>query len=361
MLNQPRDLTSIINSLSRADASQYSMLKQSFIHSQNSRTRDRRGNTFKQEIDSIIRFVDSRQEDRELRALATGLIRTGSYLCVNSQRLKLFVRRCKSSINNGFQQLGFESVKSRSRSNACLTAALPSIANQTNLGRQWTVRCIEKSGPPSATPQIGASIAHESPVSISPNSIITDSPTGFSTFQQMARERPKSAAPFVKSLLPVPILTSKSPLPMPKIMCSSNNGSYSSLPVQQNSSSTMTSPFLLDIAPPVQEDTLNDFQSQSNDIFSSWDLNFGLFGASSPTSTQATPIKSSSLSEAASSNNTSSFSSEMAPNQDSAFSFDQLSMDLHPFDDTNFTAFQDTNCSFTNDNWYSEEGVAVRI
>ena len=355
MLDQQGDLPSIIDSLSRADASQYSLLKQSFIHSQNSRSRDRRGNTFKQEIDSIIRFVDSREEDRELRALATGLIRTGSYLCVNSQRLKLFVRRCKSSINNGFQQLGFESVKSRSRSNQCLTAALPSIANQSNLGRQWTVRCIDKPEQLSGTMHTTDSHPHDTPVpSISP--LIGQSNT---TFQQMIIERPKSAAPFVKSLLPVPILTSKSPLPIPKII-GPNNSSFSSLPTQHTTpSSNITTPFLLDIAPPVQEDSLNDFQMQSNDIFSSWDMNFGSLETSSSNSAQSIIAKPSSQSEVTSSTN--SLSSEILQNQDPIFSFDQLSMDLHPFDDTAFTSFQDTNFSVSNDNWYSEEGVVVRI
>ena len=161
----------------------------------------------------------------------------------------------------------------KSRSNACLTASLPSIANQTNLGRQLTVRCIEKQGPPVGTTQTANSLLHDSPLSPT-NSVLLDSSTSYSAFQQMMRERPKSAAPYVKSLLPVPIMTSKSPLPMPKITGSLNNSSFSSLPVQQNSpSSNITTPFLLDIAPPVQEESLNDFQTQTNDIFSSWDLN----------------------------------------------------------------------------------------
>lgn len=63
--------------------------------------------------------------------------------------------------------------------------------------------------------------------------------------------------------------------------------------------------------------------------------------------------KSSSISERVSSNN-----SEM---QDSVFPYDQLSMDLPPFDDTNFTSLQDTNCTLINDNWYQEEGVAFWI
>ncbi|OHT12586.1 hypothetical protein TRFO_03596 [Tritrichomonas foetus] len=192
-LNLARDIPDPSFSLSRADAIEYAKIQESFIHSQNARVRDRRGNSFKNELDTIIRFVDSRPEDRELRALATGLVRTGSYLCVNSQRLKNFVHRCKSSINNGFQQLGFDSVKSRSRSNACLAAALPSIANQSNLGRQWTVRCIEKYN-------------------------LQPQPTDQSLLpQSFSIERPKSVVPVIRTPLPIPILSSKNPLPVPKI------------------------------------------------------------------------------------------------------------------------------------------------
>lgn len=338
-LNQSRDTESPTSSLSRADAIEYMRLKESFIHSQSSRTRDRRGNTFKQEIETIIRFVDSRQEDRELRALATGLIRNGSYLCVNSQRLKLFVRRCKSSINNGFQQLGFESVKSRSCSNACLTSALPSIASQTNLGRQWTVRCIEKPVSSNGTTQATLPISQEAPPPSIPASHALGSPpkSGNSTFQhQLLLERPKSAAPFVRSLLPIPILTSKSPLPIPKIIGQNSSSintinSFSSIPVQQNA--PPITPFLVDIPPPEQEDTFNEFTTQSNDVFSSWDLNIETLDNSTSTSTE------SSLNGAvASSSNSSSFSSEMS-GQDSVFSFDQTSADLHPFDDMAFKLF----------------------
>ena len=217
LANNARDLTDPFCALSRADACEYTRLQESFIRTQNAHVRDRRVSSFKQEIDSIIRFVDSRPEDRELRALATGLVRTGSYLCVNSQRLKNFVRRCKSSINNGFQHLGFDSVKSRTRSNSCLAAALPSIATQSNLGRQWTVRCID----------------------------------------QIVLERPKSAAPVIRNPLPMPILNAKEPLPVPKIDTSRYKQSSGSPPVFETQQTL--------------ELDLETQQIQNDPFFSSWE------------------------------------------------------------------------------------------
>lgn len=130
------------DSLSRADAEEYRRLRDSFSASS---SHDRHQATFQQEIKNIIQFVERSKEDREERALAAGLIYTGTYFCVNTQQLKKLIGRCKSSINSGFQQMGFMSMKMKTRARSCLFSALPSLMNDTSSARQWTVRSYPSS------------------------------------------------------------------------------------------------------------------------------------------------------------------------------------------------------------------------
>ena len=135
--NDPTDL------LSRIDAEEYRRLRESFS---SPATHDRHQATFQQEIKNIIQFVERSKEGREERALAAGLVYTGTYFCVNTQQLKKLIGRCKSSINSGFQQMGFLSMKMKTRARSCLLAALPSLLNDTGSSRQWTVRAYSSPG-----------------------------------------------------------------------------------------------------------------------------------------------------------------------------------------------------------------------
>lgn len=123
-------------SLSQQDRDEYNRLRDSFgLQQQN-----RHSYTFQQEITKILMFVDRTSENREQRAIAAGLFYSGSYFCVNTQQLKKLICRCKSSINNGFQQLGYTTIKVKPRVSSCLKASLPSVASNPSLCRQWTVR-----------------------------------------------------------------------------------------------------------------------------------------------------------------------------------------------------------------------------
>lgn len=341
--DQQRELPEPTITLSRADAAEYCRLKESFVHSQNSGIRDRRGNSFKNEIETIIRYVDRRPEGRESRALATGLIRAGSFLCVNSQRLKSFVCRCKSSINNGFQQLGYESVKARNQANSCLASTLPSLSkNNPNLSRQWTVRTMETSKNPIAVihSTSSARLKHEIPMTdlSKVNQIESLELTPHLAFPNFALqiERPKSAAPCVRPLLPVPILTSKSPLPIPKINNIPINSIHQSVhqpPLAKSASSIpMPSeniqplPFLEEIEPPLQEEYFTPWGSE----LQTDGINFS--GESSRTD-----------SSFSSPNPTDDVSLFLSPSHESYFSLDTPnSLDLNPFDE-GFTSFQESN------------------
>lgn len=123
------------------DQASYRALKDS-IGRKSSKDSERHSLSFQNELRQIVAFVDQRLEDREKRALSTGFIHAGSFICVNTRQLKQFVGRCKSSINNGFQALGFVSVKTKAKARSCLLSVLPSLTDDPVQSRQWTVRCL---------------------------------------------------------------------------------------------------------------------------------------------------------------------------------------------------------------------------
>lgn len=139
----PPYLVNPIESLSAEDGEYYMALQASFPETSHLTARDRKNNSFRKEVTQIIDFVDRRDEDREVRACATGLVKVGNLLCVNTRQLKKLIHRCKSSINNGLQHLGFTAVKLKPGDDRLLAAALPGIAHYPCIARQWTVRSCD--------------------------------------------------------------------------------------------------------------------------------------------------------------------------------------------------------------------------
>ena len=142
-LSPPCYVTDPISSLSPEDRECYTALQMSFAQAGHPTSRDRRATSFCEEIARILRFVDRRNEDRELRVFAAGVAKMGNVMCVNTRQLKKLLRRCKSSINNSFQQIGFVAVKMKPCDDPKIAEFLPGIANFPFIVRQWTVRSCQ--------------------------------------------------------------------------------------------------------------------------------------------------------------------------------------------------------------------------
>lgn len=134
--------------------------------------------SFQHDLNAVLRFIDRRPERREERAILAGLYTTGSFICVNTRMLKSAMGRCKSSLNNGFQSLGFVSAKAKSKQ--WFASCLPSLVGDPNIFRQWTIRCAEGALPrapaakcsaarqPLPIPQLGCGSAGDAPESPPP-------------------------------------------------------------------------------------------------------------------------------------------------------------------------------------------------
>lgn len=127
--------------MSEEDRTEYLALRAKFRNHQTSTQRDRSTPSILQDLGQILAFVDKQAAGREYRAIVCGVYKHGNYLCVNTQQLKSTMNRCKSSINNGFQQLGFSSVKTRMRQH--LIDIIPCLNGDPVTLRRWTVRSCE--------------------------------------------------------------------------------------------------------------------------------------------------------------------------------------------------------------------------
>ena len=122
------------------DRKAYALLYHS-THDKNDGRKENHLISFQKDLNSVMSFIERRPECREERAIISGFYFTGSFICVNTRQLKFLMGRCKSSLNNGFQSLGYMSAKAKSKQ--WFMNCLPSLLNDNNLFRQWTIRCLE--------------------------------------------------------------------------------------------------------------------------------------------------------------------------------------------------------------------------
>jgi hypothetical protein len=115
-------------------------LRAVFHQQQKNPVKDRRLVSFFNELQTVLEYTERSSSGFEERCIMAGVAFGGSFISVNTQQLKAFVGRCKSSINGSFQQLGFLALRTKAKARKCLLRCIPSMADQESLIRQWTVR-----------------------------------------------------------------------------------------------------------------------------------------------------------------------------------------------------------------------------
>lgn len=126
--------------LSREDRMIFNHLRDSFGHKINTVKEDRHRISFTQEIQMIINFVERLPDNRDVRAINAGFAFFGAYICINTRQLKKVMSRCKSSINSSLQSLGYSSIKTKSKTFECLRTVIPTLGEDQDIAKQWTVR-----------------------------------------------------------------------------------------------------------------------------------------------------------------------------------------------------------------------------
>jgi hypothetical protein len=126
--------------LSSEEQGEFAKLYAGFHQKQRISSKDRRSATFHGELEQVLRFVEHGTTFKEHRCIVAGICFAGPYVCINTRLLKNLLGRCKSSINGIFQQLGYSTLRTKSKARLCVVGCMPSLGVQQDFVRQWAVR-----------------------------------------------------------------------------------------------------------------------------------------------------------------------------------------------------------------------------
>lgn len=126
--------------MSVKEKQEFLQLRDQFHQNQKASMKDRRLVSFGNEMQMVLKYTEKSDTFRENKCILIGIAFAGPFICVNTRQLKTFLGRCKSSINGSFQQLGYVALRTKSKARNCVLSVLPSLSNEPNLLRQWSVR-----------------------------------------------------------------------------------------------------------------------------------------------------------------------------------------------------------------------------
>ena len=254
------------NELSEDDKNEYQNLRENFqqqhlVHSKG------RSNSFSFQTDlrNVLAFIERSPDNQEIRSIVCGVCFGNSFVCVNTRQLKFLIGKCKSSINNGFQHLGY--VSSKNKVKTCLITALPKLLNDPTLMRQWTVRCADANALPIRkllmtsqqrpllpTPQINFYTHREA----LPMPLFTSSP------------KDDSDAPVFPNLIPRPLSTPILPPNIPTFTLYDEDNIYDPSFFQKDD---------IPFSDTRESITFDDNNNNNNNNNSDWSVRFSLTGA----------------------------------------------------------------------------------
>ena len=126
--------------LPNEDRAEFLRLRNQLHSYQKPTGKDPRVVTFRKELLAVLKFIERDEAHREERSILTGIAFAGPFICVNTRLLKSFLGRCKSSINGGFQQMGYVAIRTKAKARSCIVTVMRSLTSDPALLRQWTVR-----------------------------------------------------------------------------------------------------------------------------------------------------------------------------------------------------------------------------
>ena len=95
---------------------------------------------FSQITELIEAYIQKDNTGTNERALICGYLYMGKLLAINTRQLMQLIGKCKSSINSGFQAIGYKVIPMDAESAVTLMKTFPFLKDQISLTRQWTLR-----------------------------------------------------------------------------------------------------------------------------------------------------------------------------------------------------------------------------
>ena len=146
---QIKSFPKFFGQLSQIDQVEYINLQKnilkSFLISKNPKICDNFQNVF----DLMKEYIQKDPETQNIKSLVCGIFWMDDYIVINTRQLQYIIGKCKSSINNGIQAIGYVLVPTTAEIATELGKLFPFLKNNFSEMRQWTVRKLSKQETPS--------------------------------------------------------------------------------------------------------------------------------------------------------------------------------------------------------------------
>lgn len=147
-----------LNHLSEYDKEAYMRLRNEINLAISINGRTKFCSLFSEIINKIRKYVVRDDKMDDSRSLVCGIVWMGDTIAINTRQLMCAINKCKSSINSGFQAIGYSTVSMDPTSASNLVKHFPFMKDNLNETRQWTLRRLVKK-PKCPTPNIAPSVS----------------------------------------------------------------------------------------------------------------------------------------------------------------------------------------------------------
>ena len=143
---------------------------------------------FPQIVSILQKYITKNDSNDYQRSLVCGIVWMDESLALNTRQLITTIQKCKSSINSGFQSIGYQTFPMEPNSAVKLMQVFPFLKNNMSMTRQWTLRkkinkeIIENSSESENSPII---ISNQKETIDIMNNFQTDSTFSFSRIQSI--------------------------------------------------------------------------------------------------------------------------------------------------------------------------------
>lgn len=139
-ISNDNDVCPMFDMLDELSKSEYLSLKTAIQKLLNDSGKAKFTKVFGEVTDLIEDFIAHDKSNTHVRSLVCGYFYINNFLAINTRQLMSLIGKCKSSVNSGFQSIGYKVIPMDAESAVTLMKTFPFMKNQINLTRQWTLR-----------------------------------------------------------------------------------------------------------------------------------------------------------------------------------------------------------------------------
>lgn len=128
------------SNLSPSDQLQYRALQRKLASQINRYNRNKRIETFQENLNEIKKFCVRNDENDWKRYIACGICWIKDGICINTRQLRILLGKSKSAINGTLQKMGYDTIAPKGNDAEPLIEVIPYLKNNFSEKRQWSIR-----------------------------------------------------------------------------------------------------------------------------------------------------------------------------------------------------------------------------